>query len=761
MAVRAPSGPTGLRRVAPFLRVPDPRRHEDTRMDAGSLAARAAAWTKTGARAFAGLSAKGKAAVLAVAIGGPALAVGLSGDEAPNPAAAAAGPAATAEGEAGLLRSATAIESVDPAYALDRIERDGARAIARVDPAQADELDFDEAIERLVEGVEAEDGGDGLLDTLRDSPQGERPDVLRSHSLPLMAAGDAWGAVANLLVAHEQDDRDPGALIGLAAIANSQGLPAVALALLDEAESLSLDEAGAPVGLPARAALLNNRGHALLLQDRADEAEAVLRDALAAYPELSEAARNLALALVRQDRRDEALALVPRATWRLPGNPAKPVPTRTDEAGEAPAEAPPPAGDPDAIDAWRREPWLEDRHGDLSVPLWIALDLSKQGQIAWPEILYPAADASYGGYYPRAAARFLASREKAAALRDSMAAPMQDLVVRRMTLGETIQQLIHVKASAPWMMEPIDTEMHRLDAGKERLILSSGSPTRFAGLDVARAEYAMEEAADRLYERYRRDAKCPPGSTTEACCGIHRREVERNLAEFTPYARDYEEQVRVFFREAYGLSTAIATNLPPGGWHDMTRIDIEQHVHNLHGHVQREVAFAFSHAAPTGSACYGPAGDADGAAAGIVVEAPACSAGSQWASGKWAFSDNFSVEATCGKIKFVAEVNVIGTRKFKWGPLSDVGADLGMHAEAEFTMDGTVTIFAGPKGGVSGKIGGAGGDFGVKDGIYAVIGREGVKDVGFRVVVGGGVGAGQGGATHDVDSMDFSLVSAP
>ena len=85
---------------------------------------------------------------------------------------------------------------------------------------------------------------------------------------------------------------------------------------------------------------------------------------------------------------------------------------------------------------------------------------------------------------------------------------------------------------------------------------------------------------------------------------------------------------------------------------------------------------------------------------------------------------------------------------------------LGMHAEVELSMDGTVTIFAGPKGGVSGKIGGAGGDFGVKDGIYAVIGREGVKDVGFRVVVGGGVSAGQGGGTHDVDVMDFSLVSA-
>jgi len=110
------------------------------------------------------------------------------------------------------------------------------------------------------------------------------------------------------------------------------------------------------------------------------------------------------------------------------------------------------------------------------------------------------------------------------------------------------------------MIEPIDTEMHVLNAGKEQLILSGNVPTRFAALDVARAEYEMEKAADRLYERYWRDSKCPVGSTTDECCAISRREVERNLVEFTPFVRDYEEQMRVFFREAYGLSTAIASN---------------------------------------------------------------------------------------------------------------------------------------------------------------------------------------------------------
>lgn len=733
-------------------------------MESKFPAARAAEWLRAGQRTFSALPKAGKALVVAAALAGPALAYTFAGGEgapaAPAAEAAQAAPGGATGGDAGFLHSATAVLSKDIDRELEKLTRAGARATAAIDPAQAEALDFDEALALLAERVEAAEGGDGLLDTLRESDQAGQPDLLLSHALPLMATGDTWGAVANLLVAQEQDEDDATPLVNLAAVANSQGLPAVALALLEEAEERGVADDAAPLGMREQAALLNNRGHALVLLGRPEDAEALLREALAMNPEMSEAARNLVHVLLRQDRQDEARALMPRAVWRLRGNPAKPVPVRSTEVAEAPAEPPPPAGSPEELQQWTEQPWLEDVHGDLRLPLWVALDLSRQGQVAWPEIIYPAADASYGSYYERASARFLAAREKAAALRATMAAPTQALVVKRMTLGETIQQIIHTKASPLWMIEPIDTEMHVLNAAKEQLILSGNVPTRFAALDVARTEFEMEKAADRLYERYRRDAKCPANSKPEECCAIHRREVDRNIAEFTPFVRDYEEQMRVFFREAYGLSTAIAGNLPPGGWHDLTRIDIEQAVQHMHGHVQREVAFGYSHAAPTGSACYDNAGDAEGAAPEVAVDAPACSAGSQWGSGKWAMSDAFSVEVTCGKIKFVAEVNIIGTRKVKLGPLKELGADLGMHAEVEISMEGTVTIFAGPKGGVSGKIGGVGGDFGVKDGIYAVIGREGVQDVGFRVVVGGGVSAGQGGGTHDVDSMDFSLVSA-
>jgi hypothetical protein len=327
-------------------------------------------------------------------------------------------------------------------------------------------------------------------------------------------------------------------------------------------------------------------------------------------------------------------------------------------------------------------------------------------------------------------------------------------------MGDTIQQIIHTKISPLWGIEPIDTEMHQLNGAKESLILSGSQPTRFQALDVAQAEWQMEQAADRFYERYQRDSQCPAGTKYEQCCAIHRSAINRNIEDMKPFVRDYEEQMRVFFRDAYGLSTAIARNLPAGMWHDMSRLEIEQEVQNFHGHTQREIAFAYAHAAPTGSGCYGPVSKQVAQAADIEVDAPACSAASQWASGKWAFSDDFSMEVTCGKLKFVAETTVIGTRKLSRGPLKDVGFELGMHAEIEFDMQGTVTVFAGPKGAVKGKVGGVGGDFGVKDGLYAVIGRDGVQDVGFRVVIGGGLDGGSAGGTHDVDTMDFSFASA-
>ncbi len=355
------------------------------------------------------------------------------------------------------------------------------------------------------------------------------------------------------------------------------------------------------MGMRERASLLNNRGHALILLGRYDEAIKPLRQALALSPEMSEAARNLVHALIKDGKREEARAVAPRAVWRLRGNPTKAVQVRSEsKKSPAPTNPPPPAGSPKDIKNWTDAPYLVESSGRMSLPLWIALDLSRQGQIAWPEPLYPKPDASFVHYFPIASARYVAADQAAQALMQKSLAISATMAGKRMTLSDIIQQNIEVRVGPLWMMEPVDTEMHELDMYKENLILGSNQPTRFRALEVARAEYQMEKAADQFYERYWKDSKCPPGSTTEACCAISRAATNRNIVDMTPVVREYEERMRVFFRDAYGLATAIATNLPQGRWHDMARVDIEHDVQIFTKHTQQEIAFAFSHAAPMG-----------------------------------------------------------------------------------------------------------------------------------------------------------------
>jgi tetratricopeptide (TPR) repeat protein len=656
-----------------------------------------------------------------------------------------------------FVRSIAAVQSFDLKYEMEKIERSG--RYATVD--EEDDLDLDDALDVLKKRIREASADSDVFKAIRKGPEGDKPAQLLAHSMPLMAAGDIWGAAATLLVAHELDEDDATPLVNLAAIANSQGLPGVALALVDAASKLKMRDDDSPMGMRERASLLNNRGHALLLLGKYDKAEKPLREALAMSPEMSEAARNLVYVLIKQGKREEARAVAPRAVWRLRGNAKNAVQVKP-ESGKASASGTQaiPSGKPQDLKAWAESPYLVESGGRVSLPLNIALDLSRQGQIAWPEPMYPKPDMTYPNYFPAASARYVAAGEAASAFLQQSLAVTGSMVGRRMTISDVIQQNIEVRISPLWMMEPVDTEQHELDMYKENLILNTHQPTRFRALEVARAEYQMERAADFYYERYYKEARCPQNSTVEACCAIQRAVTNRNIVDMTPIVREYEERMRVFFRDAYGLSTAIAHNLPKGKWHDIARLDIEHDVQQFAKHTQQEIAFAFTHGAPTGSACYGPVTNPVGVAPDINVDAPACGEASQWASGKWEFSDAFSMEFTCGKVKFVAEVSVPGIRKINWGPLNDFGFDLGMHAEAEFTMDGTVTLFAGPKGGIEGKIGGVGADFGVKDGLYAVIGKDGIQDAGFRVVIGGGISGGPTGGTHDVDQMDFSFVSA-
>jgi len=258
------------------------------------------------------------------------------------------------------------------------------------------------------EKVETDAGGRDLLEEVRDSengPNGDNPNAnaLMADAMALLSVGETWGAVANLLVAwelaHDNDEDEASPLLSLAGLANSQGLPHVALALLEAADKAKVNDVDAPAGISKRASWLNNQGHALILLSEYDDAETVLQQALALSPEMSEAARNLVYVLLKQDRRDEARALMPRVAFRLPGPPAvavqfkpeKPDPSKSDPSApqnEPPRDEPPP--DEVKPEVWLKQPFLlEDESGYARLPLSISLDLSRKGQIAWPEIIIP------------------------------------------------------------------------------------------------------------------------------------------------------------------------------------------------------------------------------------------------------------------------------------------------------------------------------------------------------------------------------------
>jgi tetratricopeptide (TPR) repeat protein len=101
-------------------------------------------------------------------------------------------------------------------------------------------------------------------------------------------------ALAALLRAHELEPAEASHLVNAAPIAAGLGMPAQALAFLDEARRL--DDSDLPaMGISRHAVALANRGQALALLGRYGEAERALKAALQAEPLLTEAQGSLAV----------------------------------------------------------------------------------------------------------------------------------------------------------------------------------------------------------------------------------------------------------------------------------------------------------------------------------------------------------------------------------------------------------------------------------------------------------------------------------
>jgi tetratricopeptide (TPR) repeat protein len=707
---------------------------------------------------FKALPTIGKAVVIAIPVLAFA-AADFGGDDAAIGLSTGANPTQQAT-DASFFRTPNGIIGVDLLREMESIANTWLMLEENTGP-----LDLDEAIEFLEEKVETDAGGRDLLEEVRDSENGDNANALMADAMALLSVGETWGAVANLLVAWEiaqdKDEDEASPLLSLAGLANSQGLPHVALALLEAADKATVNAADAPAGISKQAAWLNNQGHALLLLGEYEDAETVLQQALELSPEMSEAARNLVYVLLKQDRRDEARALMPRVAFRLPGPPAVAVPVKPQKPDpSAPNDAPP----PDAVkpEVWVKQPFLlEDESGYVRLPLSISLDLTRKGQIAWPEIIIPEPGQDYPATLDLASQRYMTAKDKFEQIQAIEGGLYQATAGRRFTWSDRVQQAIEVRAAGVWAFHPVDTEMQVLNADYESLIVSGDQPTRFAALDVARADHQMALAADRLYERYRTESQCGVGDSQEACCARQRAANDRNIEEFTPYAKDYIDRSRVLFRESYGWASAYTSNLPQGHWYSIAKLETEKGVWNTRRFTQMNVYMDFLHAAPlTSGRCYQPFEKVLDQSLDPESDLPSCEAAFGKKSAKLTLGKNYSISVGCGKVKFSVKAPVSKGKLTVAG--ADVGGELGLQGEIEFNIKGTVTIFGGPYASASAKVGDRGVGADVKDGVYMVIGRDGIQDAGFRVAVGssGSASGALGGSEPIMETMDFSVVSA-
>ncbi len=708
---------------------------------------------------FKGLTTTGKAIVLALPIVAfAALEVGGPADGNMDRASASmpwGDQAAVSASTDSFFRTPNGIISEDLERELDAIARNSVYL-----EEQTGQLDYEESIELLEQKVATAAAGRDLIEEVRDSEIGSVSTALIADAMALLAAGDVWGAVANLLVAHEAEADSATPLLSLAGLANSQGLPEVALALLEATRQGHAEDWGAPAGISKQAAWLNNRGHALLLLGHNEEAEPLLRQAVMLNPELSEAARNLVYVLLKQNKRDEARTFMPRVLFRVPGSAAEPVSVKQ-ESTEQPDEDQIPA-DQTSPEVWVKNPYLlADESGNVRLPVSIALDMSRKGQIAWPEIVIPEAGDAYPQTLALANQRYLQAETARRALEQQKDGLIQTAMGKRLTWSDRVQQAIEVRAGGIWLFHEMDTEMQVLEASYERQIVSGDNPSRFDALNVARADYQMAVAADRLYERYGRESQCEAGASLAACCAIQRAANDKNIREFTPIAQDFVDRSRVLFSNAYGWASAYTSNLPQGAWYSMARLDTEQGVLNTQRFTQMNVYMDFVHAAPlTAGRCYQPVEPVASVLLEIDIDAPACEALFGKASAKFTMGKYYSISVGCSKVKISVKA-AVGVKKLAAGPV-DVGAEIGLQGEIEISMKGTVTIFAGPYASLSAKADGRGIGADVKDGVYMVVGREGIQDAGFRVSVGGSASASSsvGGSEPIMETMDFSVVSA-
>ncbi|GAA1962204.1 hypothetical protein GCM10009798_22460 [Nocardioides panacihumi] len=509
-------------------------------------------------------------------------------------------------------------------------------------------------------------------------------------------------ALAAMLRAHDLDPQDGGHLVGLAALANSSGMPNEALAFLDAADRLEYRDPA--MGIPVQAIAHNERGQALLMTGRPAAARTELSAALVQSPMLSEAARGLAAveACAGQDAkaiRDNRIGKVRRQT-RVPD----------DVTPEGP------------------EPNIDLTHG-VATPLrhLPIAETPVQGVVMADE--YVGIDEEIAGEVQADVAERQALEQR---LRDVEALLTPAEVERRddlVTLGHTVTDTAD-----------IDALWNRLTDLKDR---ARERREGFFGGGTGEAPYTLRTLMDDAFQACQ-------GSPDDMCFD---NEMKRTCI---PELAGVHSQWRVIVGEMQtagdawmeAVSTrisAVAANLKDADAHRLLVLLIESLESNAYASLDQEARWWTHDEKIWADYCVTPAEAAP-------MPAPADGAGNskggcppELKSFNIVLSlGDTSIKGNCEKITVNVSQEVM--------PL--------LKAFAEFSYDfrsGTTTYVVGTQGGL--EAGGSGVSF--KSGLYVTSNRNGMVDMGWRV--GPEVNVGAPAVEMGVwgGDMDISFISGP
>ncbi len=214
------------------------------------------------------------------------------------------------------------------------------------------------------------------------------------------------------------------------------------------------------------------------------------------------------------------------------------------------------------------------------------------------------------------------------------------------------------------------------------------------------------------------------------------------IALITPAWNRYDEAQRKYFALTNWYATGIAARQGDPLWHEKAMLYVQFMANREYNSLLTNAGVAFGLAAGRG---------ASSAVEQRAVEEPEalenedspCCGGHEMPTIGLALSDTLSVSVDCKGVGVE-----VGTE----GPI-------GAFVSASFQYDGRVTVFAGPRAEIGAE--GLTTKVGMKDGLYITMDRNGVQDLGARVVfeVSHSVGPGIS-ASSELDSMDFSIVSS-